>query len=80
MTRVGRWMSSHELTQMKSSDKIVQGGGGQTFISTNGAADFKGATSKGSVYVEFDVPSNSLLQGGKNGWYKMIGSDASKSQ
>lgn len=73
-------MSPDELAQMQSSNKIVQGGGGQTFISTNGAADFKGAASKGSVYVEFDVPSGGLLQGGKEGWYKMIGPDASKSQ
>ncbi len=80
MTRVGRWMSPDELAQMQSSNKIVQGGGGQTFISTNGAADSKGAASKGSVYVEFDVPSSGLLQGGKEGWYKMIGPDASKSQ
>jgi len=80
MTRVGRWMSPDELAQMQNSNKIVQGGGGQTFISTNGAADFKGAASNGSVYVEFDVPSSGLLQGGKEGWYKMIGPDASRSQ
>ncbi|WP_223815934.1 two-partner secretion domain-containing protein [Pseudomonas chlororaphis] len=80
MTRVGRWMSSDELSQMQSTNKVVQGGGGQTFISTNGFADFKGPAPKGSVYVEFDVPSNSLLQGGKEGWFKMIGPDASKSQ
>lgn len=55
-------------------------GGGQAFISINGALDFKGAASKGAVYVEFDMPSNSLLQGGKEGWLKMIGPDASKSQ
>ena len=79
-TRVGRWMSPNELAQMQSSNKVAQGGGGQTFISTNGAADFKGATPNGSVYVEFDVPSSSLLQGGKDGWFKMIGPEASKSQ
>ena len=80
MTRFGRWMSPDELAQMQSSNRIVQGGDGQTFISTNGSADFKGAAPKGSVYVEFDVPSSGLLQGGKEGWYKMIGPDASKSQ
>ncbi len=58
----------------------MQGGGGQTFISTNGVNDFKGAAPKGSVYVEFDVPSSSLIQGGKDGWYKMLGSDAKPSQ
>lgn len=80
MTRVGRWMSPDELAQMQNTNKVVQGGGGQTFISTNGIADFKGAAPKGSVYVEFDVPANSLLQGGKDGWFKMIGPDAGKSQ
>lgn len=65
---------------MQSANKVVQGRGGQTFISTNGVDDFKGAAPKGSVYVEFDVPANSLLQGGKEGWFKMIGPDASKSQ
>ncbi|MDU8359244.1 DUF637 domain-containing protein [Pseudomonas syringae group sp. J309-1] len=80
MTRVGRWMFPDELAQMQNTNKVVQGGGGQTFISTNGIADFKGAAPKGSVYVEFDVPANSLLQGGKDGWFKMIGPDAGKSQ
>ncbi|WP_367863604.1 hypothetical protein [Pseudomonas guariconensis] len=80
MTRVGRWMSPDELAQMQSTSKVVQGGGGQTFISTNGVSDFKGPAPKGYVYVEFDVPANSLLQGGKEGWFKMIGPDASKSQ
>ncbi len=80
MTRVGRWMSADELAQMQNTNRVVQGGGGQTFISTNGIADFKGAAPKDSVYVEFDVPANSLLQGGKDGWFKMIGPDAGKSQ
>ncbi|MGR6772230.1 hemagglutinin repeat-containing protein [Pectobacterium brasiliense] len=80
VTRVGRWMSPDELAKMESQGKIVQGSGGQTFISTNGVNDFKGAAPKGSVYVEFDVPSNSLIQGGKDGWYKMLGSDAKPSQ
>lgn len=80
VTRVGRWMSPDELAQMQNGGKVVQGGGGQTFISTNGASDFKATAPAGSVYVEFDVPTNSLLQGGKDGWFKLIGPDASKSQ
>ncbi|WP_311885958.1 MULTISPECIES: RHS repeat-associated core domain-containing protein [unclassified Pseudomonas] len=79
-TRVGRWMSPDELAQMRSSNKVVQGAGGQTFISTNGPADFKGAALNNSVYAEFDVPTSSLLQGGKTGWFKLIGPDAGKSQ
>lgn len=53
---------------------------GQTFIYINGINDFKGTASKGSVYVEFDVPTNSLIQGGKDGWYKMLDPDAKPSQ
>lgn len=45
-------MSPDELAQMQSSNKIVQGGGGQTFISTNGAADFKGAPSISSLMFQ----------------------------
>lgn len=80
VTRGGRWMSPDELAQMQNGGKVVQGGGGQTFISTNGMSDFKATAPAGSVYVEFDVPKNSLLQGGKDGWFKLICPDASKSQ
>lgn len=73
-------MSPEELTQIQKTGKTVQGGGGQTFISINGINDFKGTAPKGSVYVEFDVPTNSLIQGGKDGWYKMLGPDAKPSQ
>ena len=65
---------------MQTSGKIVQGGGGQTFISVNGSADYKPTAAKGSVYVEFDVSTSSLLQGGNEGWYKMLGPDAGMSQ
>lgn len=33
-----------------------------------------------SSRIANDVPANSLLQGGKEGWFKLIGPDASKSQ
>ena len=78
--RVGRWMSTDELSKMKESSKIVSGGGGLTFISLNGIDDYKGAAKPGSVYVEFNVPRTSLLQGGKDGWFKMVNDDASNSQ
>lgn len=45
-------------------------------VSTN----LKVVADKGSVYVEFDVPAESLLQGGKDSWFKMIGPDVNKSQ
>jgi hypothetical protein len=57
-------MSPDERVQMQNTNKVVQGAGVQTFISTNGISDFKEAAPRGSVYVEFDFPANSLLQGG----------------
>jgi len=78
--RVGRWMSAQELDKMQKTGKVQDGAGSQTFISLNGSNDFKGAAQKGSVYIEFDVPKNSLIKGGKDGWFKMIGPNASKSQ
>lgn len=73
-------MSSVELEAMQSTNRVVQGGGGQTYISVNGAGDFRATAPSGSLYVEFDVPVDSLVQGGKQGWFKMLGPDASKSQ
>lgn len=35
---------------------------------------------KGSVYAEFEVPTNSLLQGGNSNWFSVLGPNASKSQ
>jgi len=79
-TRVGRWMSENELLKIQSSNRIIEGAGGQTYVSTNGLNDFKGAALNNSVYVEFDAPTNSLIPGGKSGWFKMLGESASKSQ
>jgi RHS repeat-associated protein len=76
-TTVGRWMSQAELKAMNTTGMIQQGAGGQTFVTTGGASSYMGAA-RGSVYVEFQVPTRSLLQGGKDGWFKMIGPDASK--
>ncbi len=79
MATVGRWMSKGEYIAMKSSTTVLEGAGGQTFVTQGGSHLFSGAA-KGSVYVEFQVPANSLLQGGKQGWFKMLGPNASKSQ
>ncbi len=52
---------------------------GQTFVTTGGANSFTSAAN-GSVYAEFQVSTNSLLQGGKPNWFKAIGPNAGKSQ
>lgn len=79
-TRVGRWMSENELLKIQNSNRVIEGAGGQTYVSTNGLNDFKGAALNNSIYVEFDAPTNSLIPGGKSGWFKMLGESASKSQ
>ncbi len=79
MTTVGRWMSQTEYDAMVTSGRMLEGGGGQTFVSTNGFADYMGQATKGSVYAEFQVPTSSLLKGGKDGWFKAIGPNSSKS-
>lgn len=77
-TTVGRWMSKAELEAMNKTGLIQEGAGGQTFVATGGSKSFTTAA-EGSVYVEFEVPTTSLLQGGKDGWFKIIGPNASKS-
>jgi hypothetical protein len=79
MTTVGRWMSKGEYAAMKNGTSVLEGAGGQTFVTKGGSHLFSSAP-KGSVYVEFQVPTNSLLQGGKTGWYKVLGPNAGKSQ
>jgi hypothetical protein len=78
--RVGRWMSRVEYENMLATNRVQEGGGGLTFASIEGPGSFMKQAPKGSVYVEYDVPANSLLPGGKVGWVKNIGPNAPKSQ
>lgn len=78
-TTVGRWMSEAEYNAMKSGTTVLEGAGGQTFVTQGGSNVFPSAA-RGSIYAEFQVPTNSLLQGGRSGWYKLIGPNASRSQ
>ena len=80
MTTVGRWMSRAEYDIMLKTGQVVEVAGGQTFVATGGGSEAFNAATKGSIYVEFQVPTNSLLQGGKSNWFKLIGPNASKSQ
>ncbi|OUS69426.1 hypothetical protein B5G52_17065 [Pseudoalteromonas sp. A601] len=80
VTRVGRWMSTKEYALMKESKRIQEGAGGMTFGSTSGSMSFFRQANPGSIYVEFNVASKSLLKGGKPDWVKAIGPNAPKSQ
>lgn len=77
MTTVGRWMSKAEYELMTKTGQMVEGAGGQTFVTTGGPGAFN-AAAKGSVYAEFQVPTSSLLQGGQANWFKVIGPNAGK--
>jgi hypothetical protein len=79
-TRVGRWMSTDEYAMMQKTGHVQEGSGGLTFASTEGAGSFRSQAKPGAVYAEYDVPSSSLLPGGKDGWVKNVGPNAPKSQ
>ena len=77
--KVGRWMSENEYDIMRKTGHMVEGDGGLTFVATGGSDAYPSA-SKGSVYVEFKAPKNSLIQGGAPNWYKAVGPNASPTQ
>jgi RHS repeat-associated protein len=77
LVTVGRWMSKAEYEIMAKTGQMVEGAGGQTFVATGGPTAFNGAAA-GSVYAEFQVAANSLLQGGQANWFKVLGPNAGK--
>ena len=44
------------------------------------ASGFSGTDANGSIYVEFNVLTNSLIQLSKKGWYKILEPDVKVSQ
>jgi hypothetical protein len=78
--KVGRWMSPEEFHAMRTSGRVQEGAGGQTFAATSGPNSFIKQAKPGSVYVEFQVQSRHLLQGGRADWVKFIGPNAPRSQ
>lgn len=78
-TTVGRWMSKTEAAVMRNGSPAAVGAGGKTSV-TVGGSNVWGSAPKGSVYVEFSVPTNSLVPGGGKGIYSILGPNASKSQ
>ena len=59
---VGRWMSKTEAAAMRNGSPAAVGAGGKTSV-TVGGSNVWGSAPKGSVYVEFQVPTNSLVPG-----------------
>jgi RHS repeat-associated protein len=68
MTRVGRWMSKSEYQQMLNSGFVQKSHGHITHVTYPANPEAFKAAKSGSVFVEFDVPTSSIVPGGKEGW------------
>ena len=77
LTRVGRWMSSSEHEAMAETGMVQEGGGGTTYVAHPADSTAYGQQAAlGSRYVEFDVPRDSVVPGGKTGWAQIPGPDS----
>lgn len=77
-TTVGRWMSAEEHSAMLATSR-VQPGRVSPQVSVAHPAEVQSYMQQapaGSRYVEFDVPSGSLVPGGKEGWATIPGPDS----
>ena len=68
-TRVGRWMSQNEYEKMLSTGQMQSSKGNMTHVANPANRNaYEKQAPKGSLYVEFDVPSNRISPGGAEGW------------
>ena len=67
-TRVGRWMSMEEYEEMLRTGQVQCSGGNITHVTNPSNPDAFQAYPRGSIFVEFDIPTDSLRQGGNPGW------------
>lgn len=68
-TRVGRWMSETEFSLMNKTGRVVEGGGGKTYVVNPANPDAFTSAGRGSkIYAEFDVPTSVLKPGSKPEW------------
>jgi RHS repeat-associated protein len=77
LTRVGRWMSSVEHEAMIETGMVQEGGGGTTYVAYPAdPAAYGYQAARGTRYLEFDVPPDSLTPAGKAGWAQIPGPDS----
>ncbi len=77
LVRVGRWMSKSEYEDLLATSRVQPGAGNVTSVSYPASpASYGSQANPGSVYVEFDVPVNSLIQGGRADWFTILGPDS----
>lgn len=68
VTRVGRWMSQEEFDAMSAGGRVIEGGGGRTYVVRPPNPDAYRGASPGSAYAEFNVPSSSLRPASQPDW------------
>jgi hypothetical protein len=68
LTRVGRWMSKEEFKMMSDTGRVVEGAGGRTYVVRPPNPEAYPSARPGSVFAEFDVPTNSLKPASKPEW------------
>ncbi len=67
--RVGRWMSQTEYDQMVKSGKVQMSKDNKTHVANPADINAFGKQApKGSLYVEFDVSTDTMSAGGTKGW------------
>ena len=69
-------MGQNEFDTMSSTGKVVEGGGGRTFVAVPPNPAAYPSARPGSLYAEFDVPSNSLFPASKPQWNVIPGPNA----
>ena len=68
LTRVGRWMSQGEFDAMSETGLVQEGAGGRTYVVNPANPAAYQSAAPGSVYSEFNVPTDSLFPAGKPEW------------
>jgi hypothetical protein len=70
-------MSSVEHEAMIETGTVQEGGGGTTYVAYPAdPAAYGHQATRGTRYVEFDVPPDSLVSAGKAGWAQIPGPDS----
>ena len=61
---------------MNSTGKVIEGGGGRTYVTNPANPDAFAGSGPGSVFAQFDVPKSSLFPAGKPEWGVIPGPNA----
>ena len=75
LNRVGRWMSKTEHGEMTKTGKVIESSTGTTHVATPASVDaFSKQAKNNTVYVEFDIPDNSVrVTNTADGWGSILG-------